>query len=265
MNVFYRLNGVNSADAGAYSLTGTTPIERATTTFSGLSILKTATATLEVGAVYTSGTKGVRLSRIATVITYTPAPALPPAAPSNLVATASTSSLAIALTWNDNSTDETEFQILRGLSTSTMSHLASTTAGVTTYNNTGLASSTTYYYQVRSYNASGYSTTSSNFAFATTGAPPSAPSGLTATASTTPNRVFLNWTNTSGTENRWTLQRSTSSPISGFNFLAYLTGFGVTSHTDSTVASSTTYYYRVFSGNAFGTSTQSNVASTTTF
>jgi hypothetical protein len=72
--VFYRLNGTNSADSGAYTPSGTTPTVLATTTFSGLSVVKTATSTLEVGQIYTSGTKGFRVSKMATVITYTPAP-----------------------------------------------------------------------------------------------------------------------------------------------------------------------------------------------
>jgi hypothetical protein len=74
LNVFYRLNGTNSADSGAYTPSGTTPTVLATTTFSGLSVVKTATSTLEVGQIYTSGTKGFRVSKMATVITYTPAP-----------------------------------------------------------------------------------------------------------------------------------------------------------------------------------------------
>jgi hypothetical protein len=74
LNVFYRLNGANSSDAGAYAITGTTPTALATTTFSSLSVVKSSTTTLEIGAVFTSGTKGARLSRMATVITYTPGP-----------------------------------------------------------------------------------------------------------------------------------------------------------------------------------------------
>src|SRR5207245_1606486 len=99
VNVFYRTGGVNSADAGGYSLgNGTTPTETgiATTSFSGISILKGAGTSLEVGAVLTTDTngKGAKLSRIATTLTYTEAP-------SNLSATAPYSS-RIDLTWTDN-------------------------------------------------------------------------------------------------------------------------------------------------------------------
>ncbi len=68
MNVFYRYNGANSADAGAYAVTGTTPGALSATNFGSLSFVKGATSTLEIGAVYTSGTKGLRLGRLAVVM-----------------------------------------------------------------------------------------------------------------------------------------------------------------------------------------------------
>jgi hypothetical protein len=68
LDVFYRKDGVNSADSGGYTFGNSqTPTEQATTSFSGLSIVKSATTTLEVGAVLTSGTKGLRVSRIVKV------------------------------------------------------------------------------------------------------------------------------------------------------------------------------------------------------
>ena len=163
MNVFYSLNGSNSADAGAYSLTGTTPVQLATTTFSGLSAIKTGTTTLEVGSVLTSGIRGARLSRIATVITYTALNA-----PSGLGAT-TTSSSQINLGWSDNSTFEDGFVIERQnvTASSTFSVIATTTANVVGYSDMGLASSTVYKYKVRAYNIGGYSNYS-NTATATT-------------------------------------------------------------------------------------------------
>ncbi len=74
MNVFYRYNGSNSADAGAYAVTGTTPVALSATNFASLAFVKGSTSTLEIGSVYSAGTKGVRLSRMATVVTYTPLP-----------------------------------------------------------------------------------------------------------------------------------------------------------------------------------------------
>ncbi|MBI2039292.1 MAG: hypothetical protein HYT22_03380 [Candidatus Niyogibacteria bacterium] len=80
MNVFYRFNNIQSADKGNYVLTGTTPRTLYATTFDGLLLPVITSAprasgrsdsTLEIGAVLSSGIGGARLSRIATIITYT--------------------------------------------------------------------------------------------------------------------------------------------------------------------------------------------------
>lgn len=72
LNVFYRLDGVDSADSGGYSLTTTTPAVLGVTSFSGLAATKSGSTTLEVGGVFTAGNRGVKLSQVSTVITYTP-------------------------------------------------------------------------------------------------------------------------------------------------------------------------------------------------
>ncbi len=156
MNVFYRLNGVNSADQGAYSLTGTTPAALATTNFASLSITKASSTALQVGAVYTSGTGGARLSRLATVITYT-APPSAPSAPTNLNSFVS-SSTNVFLSWTDTSSNEDGFWIERSTDGTSFSFLATTTFA--NYLNAGLTSGT-YYYKVRAYNGVGNSAFSS--------------------------------------------------------------------------------------------------------
>jgi hypothetical protein len=90
-----------------------------------------------------------------------------PSAPSNLIASALSSS-QINLSWNDNSTNETGFKIERKTgATGTWAEITTVGANVRTYSNTGLNSSTTYYYRVRAYNGSGNSGYS-NEAYATT-------------------------------------------------------------------------------------------------
>lgn len=71
LNVFYRWNGADSADAGGYALTGTTPTNLAPTTFSGLALSKGGSSTLEIGPVFSSGNRGARVSRLAAAVTYT--------------------------------------------------------------------------------------------------------------------------------------------------------------------------------------------------
>ena len=86
-----------------------------------------------------------------------------PAAPSNLTATASSSS-QIDLSWTDNANNEEGFKIYRDGALVT-----TTAANVTSYSDTGLTASTTYSYYVKATNASGDSD-ASNTASATTSA-----------------------------------------------------------------------------------------------
>ena len=347
MNVFYRFGGVNSSDSGAYSLTGTTPAELATTSFSSLSLLQTATTALESGVVFTSGTKGARLSRVVTLVTYTPLSAptslvatattssaigltwvdnssiedgfvlerspdgsswstlattssdtisyydfgltastsysyrvrafnfgayttysntataitkdAPPSSPSSLSAIASTTKPVIVLTWADNSLNETNFEVLRGTDGLNFAHVATTSSNITTYSNSGLASSTAYYYEVRAYNSGGYSALSA-VASSTTSNVPAAPSDLFAVASTTAPKVELSWTDNADNELSFFVTRK--SATSSFAIIAI--NIHSTTYTDASVASSTTYDYEVYATNGYGTSTPSNIASATT-
>jgi len=84
----------------------------------------------------------------------------PPAAPSNLAATAISSS-EIDLAWTDNSSDETGFEIERSLDGSSFAWLASVGANTASYPNTGLNPATTYYYRVAASNSAGNSAYSS--------------------------------------------------------------------------------------------------------
>jgi hypothetical protein len=259
LDVFYRFNGANSADAGAYAVpTGTTPADLATTTFSGLSLLQGTSSQLEIGAVYTSGTKGLRLSRIGSSVTYT-------AAPTGLSATATTSS-TIRITWTDASDNETSFSIERSLDASNWSLIATTSANVTSFYNSGLSASTTYYYRVRA-TAGTAATAYTNTASATTLGPvPNAPSNLGLTkqpgvGSTTD--IVLNWTDNSSDETGFTVERQIGL-FAPFIVIASTTA-NVATYTDAGLSTTTTtvYSYRVRAYNGNGNSAYSNTASTT--
>jgi subtilisin family serine protease len=90
-----------------------------------------------------------------------------PAAPTNLTATASSSS-AIALQWTDNASNESNYSVERATSSSgPFTVIATLGANVTSYSNTGLTEGTTYWYRVQASNANGTSAYS-NVASATT-------------------------------------------------------------------------------------------------
>ena len=81
---------------------------------------------------------------------------LTPVAPSNLVATA-VSSTQINLSWTDNATDELGFHIERSLDGTNFSEIATVNPDVTSFNDTGLTPSTTYFYRIFSFNNFGNS------------------------------------------------------------------------------------------------------------
>lgn len=99
-----------------------------------------------------------------------------PSAPSGFLATR-TSSSAIGLVWKDNSSIESGFKIERKTGDNgTWAQVASVGANVTSYSDSGLASSTYYVYRVRAYNAtanSGYSNSDGSTTLAATGPTPS--------------------------------------------------------------------------------------------
>ena len=86
-------------------------------------------------------------------------------------------------------------------------------ANVVTYNETGLAPSTMYYYRVRATNANGDSANTSTASATTQGTVPTAPSGLTATAASS-SQINLSWTDNSNNETGFKIDQATSSDFS---------------------------------------------------
>ncbi len=81
----------------------------------------------------------------------------PPAAPSGFSATAISAS-QINLSWQDNSNNETGFKIERKTGAAGgWSEIATVAAEATSFENTGLAANTEYFYRVRAHNTGGHS------------------------------------------------------------------------------------------------------------
>lgn len=79
-----------------------------------------------------------------------------PAAPTGLTATAGSTS-TIALAWTDNASNETGYYVQRSADGTTFTTVGTLAAGATSYGDTALSASTTYYYRVCAFNAAGSS------------------------------------------------------------------------------------------------------------
>lgn len=193
------------------------------------------------------------------VSSYTPVHPSAPAAPTGLTATARSAS-GIALAWTDNSADETGFQIERSADGVTFVQAATVGANATSYVDSGLAASTTYAYRVRAYNSGGASAYSNTASATTLAAPPAAPTGLSATA-TSATAISLAWVDNSADETGFRIERSAD----GITFAEIaIVAANVTAYADSGLAAATTYAYRVRAYNSGGLSAYSNTASATT-
>ncbi len=191
-----------------------------------------------------------------------------PAAPSNLVATASTSTLQVNLTWTDNSSNEDGFLIERSPDgTTNWTQVGAPAANATSFSDTSasLAVGTTYYYRVRATSNTLGASANSNVATATTASAPAAPTLLAATPESTVLQIDLTWTDNSNNETSFTVERSADG-LTGWTQIGALgTDANRFSDTSASLVANTTYYYRVRAVNTvLGSSAYSNVASATT-
>lgn len=189
-----------------------------------------------------------------------PIPTPIPAAPTNLSATAASSS-QINLSWTDNSSNESGFYIERGTaSAGPFSQIASVGANVNTYSNTGLTASTSYWYKVRAYNANGNSGYS-NMATATTSAATlAAPANLVATINSR-SQITLSWTDNTSNESGFYIERA---PSGGSFTQVASVGANVVSYVNTGLATGTAYQYRIRAYNGSGNSAYSSTVTATT-
>jgi acid phosphatase type 7 len=179
--------------------------------------------------------------------------------PTNLSATA-VSTTQINLAWIDQSTNETGFKIERSSDSVTFTQIATVGANLQSYSNTGLTTSTRYYYRVRATNANGDSAYTNTADATTQGVSLSAPSGLTAVA-VAKTRINLAWTDNSTNETGFKIERSTN----GTSFTQIATvAANVQSYASTGLKGARKYYYRVRAYNGTVNSAYSNVADATT-
>jgi chitodextrinase len=180
----------------------------------------------------------------------------PPTAPSNLTGTANGPN-QVNLSWTA-STDNvgvTGYLLQRclGSTCTSFSQIAAPTG--TTYSDTSVAASTSYSYRVQATDAAGNLSAFSDVATVTTPAvpdttPPSTPTNLAATPISA-TQVNLSWT--ASTDNvgvtGYLLQRCLGSGCTTFSQIAAPSG---TTYSDTSVAASTSYSYRVQATDAAG-------------
>jgi titin len=238
-----------SVDGGAFALLLTLGANVVGVTDTGLTA--GSSYSYRVRAVGPGGTSAY--SNVATA-TAGAAPTIP-TAPSALTATAASSS-QINLAWTDNSNNETGFEIQRSLNgTSGWTAVVTTAAGAVAYANTGLSSSTAYYYRVRASNSAGSSAWTAAANATTQAGPPPVPTGLAATVISA-TQLNVSWSAASGATG-YTLQVQVGSGA----WTDVVTQAG-TSYSHAGLTPSTSYSYRVLSTNGSGLSSAYSAAST---
>ena len=202
-------------------------------------------------------------SAFTSYITATTMPSAPDA-PSGLTASAVSSS-QINLSWTDNSTNETGFEIKRATDSAfTQNVVWIGNIQGTTYSNTGLSASTTYYYKVRAEGATQDSAYTSSVSATTTESvdpPPNAPSGLNATVASS-SQINLSWTDNSSNETGFEIKRATDSAFT--QNVMWVGNIQGTTYANTGLSPSTTYYYKVRAEGTAGKSAYSSSDSETT-
>ena len=261
-SVTYTVYGGTTANPTTVIASGLT-----TTSYSNTGLAASTTYYYIVKAVDSDGTSPASAQAQAT--TLAPACSAVTAAPTGLTA-AATSSTAIGLNWTaptpPTGCTVSSYTIYGGTTTNPTTVIASGVTS-TSYTNSGLTPSTTYYYKVAAVDADGTSAASAQ-AQATTlagscNAVPSAPTGLTATASSS-SAIGLSWTAvtppTNCTISSYTVYGgTTANPTT-----VIASGVTGTTYSNTGLAASTTYYYLVKAVDADGTSAASAQAQATT-
>ncbi len=245
------ITGYTSANGTTWAQVGTVTMSFSSSVQVGLAVTShndgtLCTATLDNVVVSTSGT--------------TNPPPTPPAAPSALTASA-TSATQIALTWTDNSTTESGFEIERSSDNVTFAPTGSVSADVVSFTATGLTADTWYYFRVRAVASAGNSTYS-NVASGRTPAAATlgAPSGLAATSVST-TQIRLNWIDNATSETGFAWALSTDSVNFTWNSGV---AANATTITVGSLTPGTAYSFRVRAVQGTTMSASSNTATATT-
>jgi trimeric autotransporter adhesin len=239
----------------------------------------TANSSGQILIAYTAGTADQPKSSGIEIRSVSSSCSTLPSAPAGLTATSS-SSRSIGLSWTavtpPTNCSISSYSIYRGTTSgftpSSGNLISSGAVAGTTYSDTNLAASTTYYYVVKAVDQDGTSSASSQASTETAASAscttvPSAPTGLAATASSS-SAIALSWTAVAPPVNCAVSSYSVyGSTISGFAPSANTllsSGLTTTTYSNANLTASTTHYYVVEAVDAAGASVASTQASATT-
>ncbi|WP_211250142.1 leucine-rich repeat domain-containing protein, partial [Mesoaciditoga lauensis] len=184
---------------------------------------------------------------------YSKTAPIPADAPSNLRVT-DYSTDTITLTWQDNSDNESGFEVWRSKDGINFNEVKAVKTNVTSYKDIGLTPNTIYYYKVRAYNDFGYSSYTNIATQETMQVIPNPPSNLSV-ASYSSTQITLQWDDDNNDWQYFAVARSETQDFSSYTVVGTTTQ---KTFEDTTVASGSTYYYLIAAVNQAGYST-SNV------
>ena len=182
-----------------------------------------------------------------------------PAAPTNL-ATGSVTNSAVPLTWTDNATNESGFQVERATDAGSFALLAALGVNATNHTDSTVTGSTAYSYRVRAVGGAGDSAYSNTVSVTTPAGPPVAPTALAATAISA-TQINLQWTDRATNETGYKIERSTNG--TSFSQIEIVTA-NATTYASTGLTKNKTYYYRVRATTGAADSAYSNTASAKT-
>jgi hypothetical protein len=191
-------------------------------------------------------------------LTSNPVDTTPPSVPAGITATP-TSTTSVVLSWTASSDDFSVdgYQVFRN-------GTQITTTTESNYTDTGLSSGTTYHYTLTAFDAAGNTSAQSSDTPATTsGAVPTAPQSLSASSGNT--HVSLSWSAPSSDGGSSLTQYLVYDRFTGSStFVLYATTtFSQTTSTVFSLMNGQAYDFEILAQNSVGTSTPSNVATST--
>ena len=208
-----------------------------------------------------SQTTSLAITTTQTSTFTTVAPPSAPPTPGNFQAFAAFPN-EIELSWSDNSSDESSFEIQRSATSGTgYATIATISANLESYidSDAALVEGNTYYYRIRALSSNGNSVFSEESSATVLGNTPDAPSNLEAFALSN-SSVELTWVDNSDIETGFRIFRYNPDGTSQEFTLAA----DVVTFTDNGLTINTNYDYQIVAFNSSGDSEFSNLASVTT-